>query len=521
MPPEPCAPAPTAAWGWAVQLYAVRSRDSWGIGDIADLRRLARWSRSAGRVGACSSTRSAPRRRPCRTRRPRTTRRRAASATRCTCASRRSRAPSSAPTELAPLRDAAQHLNDARLIDYDEVFRLKSQALEAVFHAAPEPRGLAAWARGKGRALRDFATFNALAEVHGPAWRDWPSSLRHPRSRGVDAERSRGSPIASPFTSWQQFHLDRQLARAAREIDLITDVPVGFASDGFDAWRWQDLLAPGHAGRRAARRVLPRRPGLGPASVRPVEAAPRALRAVRRGDAQRGRARGRHPARPRDGAVPPVLDPERHDRAAGGAYVRYPRQRPARHSSPPRAGAPARSSSARTSALSSRRCGGGCAARGALSYRLLWFEGPSPDQWPRNAVAAIGTHDLPTVAGIWNLTEPDQRQHRLRAATASSVTHAPDGTPPIDVAVAAYAALARSPLAHRAGLARGCARRRGAAQRARHHDRVAELAARPAAVARGHRAAPTARGESRRSCGRAGAPAAVAIRNQALVRFES
>jgi 4-alpha-glucanotransferase len=58
-------------------------------------------------------------------------------------------------------------------------------------------------------------------------------------------------------------------------------------------------------------------------------------------------------------------------------------------------------------------------------------------------VAAVGTHDLPTLAGIWKLTEPDHRQHRLRQRLLDA-THKPDGTPPIDVAVSAYSALAAS-----------------------------------------------------------------------------
>src|SRR5581483_3523504 len=37
-------PEQLRTWGWAVQLYAARSRESWGIGDFADLDKLAKWS---------------------------------------------------------------------------------------------------------------------------------------------------------------------------------------------------------------------------------------------------------------------------------------------------------------------------------------------------------------------------------------------------------------------------------------------------------------------------------------------
>src|SRR5260370_15454843 len=82
--------------------------------------------------------------------------------------------------DLQPLRAAATQLNRQRLIDYDQVFQLKSQALECIFKAAPEPQGLTAWVHRQGRALHDFATFNALAEVHGPSCRSQPAYLRHP-----------------------------------------------------------------------------------------------------------------------------------------------------------------------------------------------------------------------------------------------------------------------------------------------------------------------------------------------------
>src|SRR5258708_31274635 len=48
IPEGKCEPPPSRAWGWAVQIYAARSSESWGIGDLADLRRLGRMARSHG-----------------------------------------------------------------------------------------------------------------------------------------------------------------------------------------------------------------------------------------------------------------------------------------------------------------------------------------------------------------------------------------------------------------------------------------------------------------------------------------
>src|SRR4051812_1948533 len=41
-------PPDLRTWGWAAQLYATRSRQSWGIGDLGDLRELGRWSAGLG-----------------------------------------------------------------------------------------------------------------------------------------------------------------------------------------------------------------------------------------------------------------------------------------------------------------------------------------------------------------------------------------------------------------------------------------------------------------------------------------
>jgi 4-alpha-glucanotransferase len=321
------------------------------------------------------------------------------------------------------------------------VFRLKSPALEAIFRAAPDSRGLAAWTRGKGQALRDFALYNALAEAHGPAWRSWPNGLTHPRGKGLEGERQRLATRVA-FHVWQQFHLDRQMARAAREIGLITDVPVGFASDSFDAWRWQDLLAPNMRVGAPPDEFFPDGqdwgfPPFDPWKLRRAQYEP-FVEAVRSAAVHAAGIRLDHVMSLfRLFWIPSDSQP------GAGAYVRYPATDLlgllAAESRRARAFVIGEDLGLVEPEVRTR-----LRRRGALSYRLLWFEGPTPDQWPKNAVAAVGTHDLPTVAGIWNYTEPDQRQHRLRHRLVE-VTHAPDGISAIDIAVSAYSALAASP----------------------------------------------------------------------------
>src|SRR5579859_2886474 len=185
-----CAAPPSRAWGWAVQVYAIRSRESWGIGDLADLRRMGSWARESGAsvmltspLGAQAPT---PHQEPCpyysSSRRFRNT-----------LYLRIEDIPGAqrVEAEIAPLRAAAHILNLERHIKHDAVFELKSKALEALYRVEPEPRGLASWVRSRGKALTDFSTFNAIEEVHGTPWRRWPAGLLHPRGAEVEHERRR------------------------------------------------------------------------------------------------------------------------------------------------------------------------------------------------------------------------------------------------------------------------------------------------------------------------------------------
>jgi 4-alpha-glucanotransferase len=54
---------------------------------------------------------------------------------------------------------------------------------------------------------------------------------------------------------------------------------------------------------------------------------------------------------------------------------------------------------------------------GVLSYRLFWFENTSAARYPEQALAAISTHDLYTIAGLWSGKDiEEQKRYGLSPA---------------------------------------------------------------------------------------------------------
>jgi 4-alpha-glucanotransferase len=83
------------------------------------------------------------------------------------------------------------------------------------------------------------------------------------------------------------------------------------------------------------------------------------------------------------------------------------------------------------------------AAAGILSTRLVWFETEPPEAWPRQALAMVTTHDLPTLAGMWGgVDRPAGMWEHLQQLVRS-----PDHQPMADVAEAVHRRLGASPAA--------------------------------------------------------------------------
>ncbi|WP_396903524.1 4-alpha-glucanotransferase [Mycolicibacterium phlei] len=248
---------PGRQWGLATQLYSVRSSRSWGIGDLTDLTDLAVWA--AARHGAgfvlVNPLHAAAPTRPMEPSPYLPTSRRFINPIYLRVEAIPEYADVRHRKRLRRLRGAAQSRADrAERIDRDMVWKYKRAALEAVY-AVPRSAGrqlaYAAYRQREGAALDDFATWCAIAEVHGADWHDWPAELRHPASPAVAAFAAEHAD-AVDFHRWLQWQLDDQLTGAQATavqngmgLGVMHDLAVGVDPDGADAWALQDVLALG------------------------------------------------------------------------------------------------------------------------------------------------------------------------------------------------------------------------------------------------------------------------------------
>lgn len=251
----PAALARRPSWGLALQLYSVASADSWGTGDLADLRTLAR--RSALEYGAdfvlvnpvhagevVSPLNPSP----------------------YLPTSRRFADPLYLHIEdipeyaaLGPDDRAAVDLLGAEvredggdLIDRDAVWAAKLAALQIVLGTplSPERAGsFHAFRDRHGMPLTRFATWCVLCEEYGNDWRDWPEQLRDPDDSAVAvfaveyASRVEFFACVQWLLEEQLTHTHQAALAAGMALGVVHDVAVGVSPAGADAWANQSMMA--------------------------------------------------------------------------------------------------------------------------------------------------------------------------------------------------------------------------------------------------------------------------------------
>lgn len=401
------------AWGVTCQLYSLRSARNWGIGDFEDLARLgelaAGWGADFIGVNPLHAL----------------------------FAAEPQWASPFYPADrnfLNPLYIAVDQLNafeqadaeqslleklrGAELVDYEAVARCKMAALWAIFsRCSGEPDSdFKAFVDDGGNDLERFATFQAISLAMkrsglGAGWFSWPEEFRHAESDAV-TRFSREHPEQIAFQIWLQWQADRQLAtvqdrlrRAGMRIGLYLDLAVGTAPDGAATWSDASLTVVGAEIGAPPDMFNPVGQKWGLAPISPSAIMTRDFRPVRRSFESILRHTG---ALRIDHAMSlyrlfwiPSGFP-----AQDGAYALYPMADIVR--------ALAEASRNNRALIVGEDLG--VVPEGfrremerarILGYRLFYFERDEdgfipPERWPRDALACVGSHDTPTLAGWWS-----------------------------------------------------------------------------------------------------------------------
>lgn len=425
-------------WGLAVQLYGVRSAHNWGMGDFSDLARLVE---TASKAGASLVSLN-----PLHALFPHNPLHASPYCPSSRCLLNVLYLDVEAVADFAECEEARQTvyaadfqarlhaLRGETLVDYAGVAAAKREILERLyrhFRAAhlgrdsERARDFRRFQADGAEILSRQGLYEALQEHLGGAdpslwgWPVWPEPYRRPDSREArDFAAAHMERIE--FFHYLQWLADDQLGAAGRRalelhmgVGLYLDIALGADIGGCEVWSHQDLYATGaHAGvppddfnRLGQDWGLP---PLDPVRLREAAYAP-FIAMLRENMRHAGAIRLDHVM----GLMRLYWVPRGRSPAEGG-YVLYPFD-----------------DLLGILALESRR--NQClvvgedlgtvpdALRAALaplkvySYRLLLLERepdgafPSPERYPAQSLAAVSTHDLPTLRGFWKGLDLDVR----------------------------------------------------------------------------------------------------------------
>ena len=433
-------------WGLTVQLYGVRSRRNWGIGDFTDLAALLEFVATAGGdfVGLNPLHALFPDN-PIHVSPYSPSHRgflnvlyidvEAVPEFAASAAARRRVASADFQARLAALRAT-------ECVDYPGVAAMKFSVLRELFahfrgSAGTRAEEFAAWRTQEGESLERLARFEALqahfraADARVWGWPAWPAEYRDPASSAV-ATFAAAHAEEVAWHAWLQWLADEQLAACAaraRErgmvIGVYRDLAVGANPGGAEVWSGQEVFANGaHAGAPPDEINLMGQdwglPPFVPHRLASADFAPFAAILT---------ANMRHAGALRIDHVMgltrlfwvPAGMP-----ASEGAYVAYPFEA--------MLGCVARASAATACLVIGEDLGTvpegfreRLAAAALLSYRPLIFERTPdgqfrlPGDMPVQALVAVSTHDLPTLAGFWN--GEDIRERARLALFPSEAMH--------------------------------------------------------------------------------------------------
>jgi 4-alpha-glucanotransferase len=416
------------SWGLTTQLYGLRSRRDWGIGDFTDLAGLCRDAAPLGAAVIGVNPLHALFAAEPRHLSPYSPSSRAhldylyIDVTAVPSFTDGADARALVPAEAVAAAQAAE------FVDYAAVAAVKRPVLEALYQRFRKQRlgagrdaqdalgaSFRVFQQDGGAALTAFAVFEALHEHFSRegaqfSWRDWPAAMRDPNSAAV-AEFARANPERVEFFQFLQWEADRQLGKAAAgsrsglAIGIYRDLAVGVNPNGAEAWADQELVAPGAAIGAPPDPLSRAGQNWGLAPINPLVLRRRGfapiVAALRANMRHAGILRIDHVMGLRRLYWIPSGSP-----ATGGAYIDYPFE-----------------ALLRLVALESQRHR--CAVIGEdlgtlpdgfreatqaanlLSYRIFAFERRQdgqfipPGEYPPLAAASAATHDLATLKGFW------------------------------------------------------------------------------------------------------------------------